>query len=94
MAPKIRHAIAKLQKNRERSSDRKPRLSDRSFVQVVTPLICRDPMIFLKAAAITVCVESNDTKSEGTTTVVLLSPEQSARNSRVLADTMKTKESV
>jgi hypothetical protein len=62
-------------------------------VQAVTPLICRDAASFLKAAATTVCIELKEPK--GTTEnsmVVLLTPEQSARNSRALANVLSSKD--
>ena len=98
MASEIRHSITKLhsEKRRPESTDERPRLSTTEFVQAVTPLICRDPVSFLKAAATTVCIEAkggNGDSTEGSTTVVLLSPEQSARNSRVLSDIPNNKDS-
>ena len=98
MASEIRHTLSKLDGEKSRkqdSSNDRPRVSSRSFVQAVTPLICRDPVSFLKAAATTVCVEPDDAKTkatDGNTMVVLLTPDQSARNSRALADLLSTRD--
>jgi hypothetical protein len=99
MASEIRHSITKLhsEKRRQESSDERPRLSTTEFVRTVTPLICREPVSFLKAAATTVCIEAkggNGDSTEGSTSVVLLSAEQSARNNRVLSDIPNNKDSL
>jgi len=61
METEIRGTVTRLhrQQNRGSSSNsgEKAKISARAFVQAVTPLICRDPVIFLKAAATSVTVE-------------------------------------
>jgi hypothetical protein len=95
MAVEIRYAITKLvgEKSRQGAQDERPKVSRHSFVQAVTPLICRDAASFLKAAATTVCIESKEPKGTAENAlVVLLTPEQSARNSRAIANILSTKD--
>uniref|UniRef100_A0A7S4S0Y2 HECT-type E3 ubiquitin transferase n=1 Tax=Ditylum brightwellii TaxID=49249 RepID=A0A7S4S0Y2_9STRA len=88
METEIRGTVAKLHKKQNRGSTRdndRPRVTSRSFMQSMTPLICRNPLVFLKAAATSVRVDPVTTGSgSGQKRIVLLSAEERAKNIKAL----------
>lgn len=64
METEIRSSIVRLQKQQGRAlsgeSNDRPVVRVRSFVQAVAPLICRDPICFLKAAATSIMVKMSE----------------------------------
>ena len=81
METEIRSTLSKLHRkeNKASSSSDKPMAPLPLFIQSVTPLICRDPIAFIKAAAVTVNIES-ELKSDSTKSVVsLLNVEQRSK---------------
>ena len=95
METEIRTTIARLhrQQNRDNSSrNQPPKVKAGSFIQAVIPLICRDPIVFLKAAATSVCVECNIGDSDNrqiagsSARIVLLSAEERAKNVKLLSE--------
>jgi len=94
METEIRTTVTRLHRQNQNVSSRNsvPRVKGSSFIQAVIPLICRDSIVFLKAAATTVKVEHNLSDVEGRQTqnnsprIILLSPEERAKNARLLID--------
>jgi len=93
MEVEIRGTIARLFKRREKidsNSTSRPKISAKLFVQVMTPLMCRDPIVFLKAAANSVmfdcAVPSTDSKiSDSNTHVTLLTSEERYKHSKAIS---------
>lgn len=96
MESEIRCTVTKLHKEKNRSSSSTSssavKISAKSFVQAMTPLICRDPIIFLKAAATSVSYKKAEEDSSSlrsatsSTQVVLLTADERAKNIKALAD--------
>ena len=86
METEIRSVCAKLHRKQSRqgSSSDEPAAPLNSFLQAVTPLLCRDPWTFLKAVVSTVSFESKTTSS-GQKMVTLLSQDERQRNIRTLS---------
>jgi E3 ubiquitin-protein ligase HUWE1 len=63
-----------------------PTIAVRSFIEAVTPLLCRDPSSFLKATALSVKVEAVASNSSPEVMVSLLSPDERLRNTASLTD--------
>lgn len=93
METEIRSQVTKLwKKNNPRSINGpvQPKASLKSFMKAVTPIICRDPMVFVKAISTSVKIEPPSTGSSSLLSsrdsqVVLLSPEQRIKNSKLLS---------
>ena len=59
----------------------------KTFVQTATPLICRDPVVFLRAAATSIAVKKEKVDNEEEETLVtLLSIEERNRTSKIVQD--------
>mmetsp|Transcript_9044 Transcript_9044/g.11092 ORF Transcript_9044/g.11092 Transcript_9044/m.11092 type:complete len:4662 (-) Transcript_9044:66-14051(-) len=94
MESEIRGTVARLHKTagRKEGDSRVISVTAKAFVGAVTPLICRDPVIFLKAAATSVKVDGGDGSScsSGASTnsvkIVLLTTEERSKNVRALQD--------
>ena len=95
METEIRSTVTKLHgKQKSQSGDReKPRVSRRAFVQAITPLLCRDPVSFLKAVAVTAHFEKAPSGSSSEAKVTLLSQSERTRNMKILSDLLKPKAS-
>lgn len=93
METEIRSQVTKIwRKNNPRSvnSPGQPVASLKSFMKAVTPIICRDPMIFVRAISTSVKIEPPSTGSSSLLSsrdsqVVLLPPEQRIKNSKLLS---------
>ena len=79
MESEIRSTVTKLLKKNRASLSASQTISTRSFVENISQLICRDPIIFLKAAATSIKVIPNGF-------VVLLPADERAKNAKALAD--------
>lgn len=91
METEIRGTITKLFGKKQRESDTEPlSVPHRAFAQAVTPLLCRDPLSFLKAFLLTVKIESR----WGDTMVKLLTLKERTQNQKALADVIKSKKGV
>jgi len=92
METEIRSIVAKLQKKQSRGSDsQRSKIETRAFVQASTLLICRDPVVFLKAAATSIRIESPSSDvSNGQMHIMPLSSEERTKNSRALGDYFRT----
>merc|ERR1711982_238766 len=96
MESEIRGNVTKLHKQQSRSSSSSSsdsaKISAKSFVQAMTPLICRDPVVFLKAAATSVSFKKSDESSTArrsstsTTQILLLTADERAKNIKALTD--------
>jgi hypothetical protein len=81
MVTEIRGTVTKLAKRSARGSETK--VTTRGFIQAVAPLICRDPLVFMKAAAISIRLgPSSD--SNNPQEIILLTPEERATNTKAL----------
>ena len=81
MVTEIRGTVTKLAKRSSRGSD--TQVTTRGFIQAVAPLICRDPLIFMKAAAITIRLEPTS-DSNNPQKIKLLTSEERAKNTKAL----------
>lgn len=92
METEIRSTVTKLHKKQSRSSDSsRPKVNSRSFIQAITPLICRDPIVFMKAAACSVRVEAPPSGSVGRQSkIVLLSSEERSKSLKALSECFKS----
>jgi len=88
METEIRSTVTKLLKKQTRGSDSQSlKIEARLFVQAVTPLICRDPLTFLKAAATSIKIESPTLDAaNGRMQITPLSYEERTKNSKILGD--------
>jgi hypothetical protein len=90
MEAEIRGTVTKLHGKQSKTTTENDTasISRSAFMEAITPLLCRDPVAFLKAGAVSVSVVDGkggrDEQSEAR--VALLSPEQRARNVQVLAE--------
>lgn len=80
MEIEIRSVVTKLLKKQNDASG----VPGKSFVKALSSFICRDPVIFLRAAAISISVKG--ASSNNGVLVVLLPAEERARNSKILSD--------
>ena len=91
METEIRSQVTKLYKKQHRGSStsgQQPTASMKQFMQVITPLVCRAPLIFLKAMACSVKLEPKDNESSSLTNsrdgrVILLTSEERQKNSKL-----------
>ena len=91
METEIRGTITKLFGKKRQESDTEPlSVPHRAFAQAVTPLLCRDPLSFLKAFLLTVKIESRG----GDTMVKLLTLKERTQIQKALADVIKSKKTV
>jgi len=88
MESEIRSTVAKILKKESRGTEQgNQSISSRSFVKSVSHLICRDPAVFLKAAAVsvrTIPCSNNDTS--GQLRIAVFSSEERAKNAKALTD--------
>jgi E3 ubiquitin-protein ligase HUWE1 len=93
MEIEIRATVTKLHGKQASSSSNdkdRPSVPRRAFVQAITPLLCRDPVSFLKAVAVSVLFDKGgDNPSDAK--VTLLSPVERARNMNIVSEVLKTK---
>lgn len=83
MEIEIRSTITKLLKKQSRSDG----VSGKSFVKALSAFICRDPVIFLRAAATSINVKPcSSSESDQDNLVVLLPAEERSRNARIIND--------
>ena len=90
METEIRSTLSKLHRkeNKAATSSDKPSASLPLFIQSVTPLICRDPIAFIKAAAVTVNIEP-ELKPDSTKSVVsLLNVEERSKRLKESTETL------
>ena len=96
MEAEIRCTVTRLHKKQRRGTNAnaggKVKVTASSFVQAIAPLICRDPIVFLKAAAISVTTEisspngDDGNRSRSNSSIVLLSAEERSKHCKALAD--------
>jgi len=92
METEIRGTVIKLHKKQNSGSanntdNERPYASARPFIQAITPLICRDPFIFLKAAASSIKFEKSDSgATNGAARIILLSSEERTKHSKALLE--------
>ena len=92
METEIRSQVSKIwRKNNPRSekSTGQPKAALKSFIKAVAPIICRDPMVFVRAISASVIIEppsqgSSSLLSSRDSQIVLLTPEQRSRYSKLL----------
>jgi hypothetical protein len=96
MEAEIRSTFSRLLKQQGRSTttseaDERPAVKARLFIQAVTPLIFRDPVCFMKAAATSVVVKMSKSNSSGATrngidsnTVVLLTSAERSKSLKAI----------
>ena len=89
METEIRSQVTKLFKKQHRGSDQQPKASLKPFMQAITPLICRSPLISVRALACSVKLQpkgdqSSSLSSSRDARVVLLTGEERARCSKLL----------
>lgn len=58
----------------------------KNLVQAAIPLICRDPVVFLRAAATSITVKKEGVDNEVQALVTLLSTEERTRNTKIVQD--------
>ncbi|CAB9503919.1 Probable E3 ubiquitin-protein ligase hulA [Seminavis robusta] len=87
METEIRATITKLHGKRKESDGDNLSAPHSAFTQAVTPLLCRDPVSFLKAFILTLKIE----EVRGETVVTLLSTEERLQNQRAMSDVIKLK---
>jgi len=91
METEIRSIITKVYKKQHPGSSAiSPKVNLKSFMTACTPLICRDSVVFFKAIVSSVKIESSGSASSSLassrgTQVTLLSNEERAKNSKILA---------
>ena len=93
METEIRSQVTKIwRKNNPRSVNGpgQPKATLKSFMKAVAPIICRDPMVFVRAITTSVKIEppspgSTSLLSSRDSQVVLLPPEQRIKNSKLLS---------
>mmetsp|Transcript_14088 Transcript_14088/g.20124 ORF Transcript_14088/g.20124 Transcript_14088/m.20124 type:complete len:3340 (-) Transcript_14088:211-10230(-) len=96
METEIRSTVAKLhKKSPRRSESSRPQVQLRLLIQSISPLICRDPLAFLKAAATSIRIVTSDAGTVVTNqmNVVLLNAEERSKNSKALLECFKTNHS-
>ena len=92
METEIRSQVTKIwRKNNPRSvsGPGQPKATLKSFMKAVAPIICRDPMVFVRAISTSVKIEpptpgSTSLLSSRDSQVILLPPEQRIKNSKLL----------
>jgi hypothetical protein len=92
METEIRSQVTKLFKKQHRGSPNtaeRPKASMTPFIQAVTPLICRAPLVFVRAFACSVRLEpkgdeNSSLSSSRDARVILLTNEERARHSKLL----------
>jgi len=88
MENEIRSLVSKLWKKQRRGSSsetERPKSNLKQFMQAATPIICRDPLVFMKAFASSVKFETQTTESnDNDSLVVLLSTEERAKNTKLM----------
>ena len=91
METEIRTTLSKLHRKQSRpaSSTEKPTASLSLFIQSVTPLICRDPMAFLKAVAVTVSIDMKSKSESSECLVSLLSIEERFQKVKALGESLE-----
>jgi Domain of Unknown Function (DUF908)/Domain of Unknown Function (DUF913) len=91
METEIRTTLSKLHRKQSRSasSTDKPSASLSLFIQSVTPLICRDPIAFLKAVAVTVNIDMKSKSDLNEGVVSLLSIEQRSQKVKALGESLE-----
>ena len=93
MESEIRSTVTKLHKKQARGVENEtPKVTSRIFVQSVAPLICRDPLVFLKASATSVQIElpTGEERANRQGRVLLLTNEERMKNRKALIDCFKT----
>lgn len=94
METEIRSQVTKLFKKQHRGSvgmtDQQPKATMKPFMQAITPLICRSPLIAVRSIACCVKFEpkgdqSSSLSSSRDARVVLLTPEERAKNAKLLS---------
>ena len=93
METEIRGTVTKLHGKQASSSSNdkdRPSVPRRAFVQAITPLLCRDPVSFLKAVAVSVHFDKGGDNSSDAK-VTLLSPVERTRNLTIVSEALKTK---
>jgi hypothetical protein len=93
METEIRSAVTRLHKQHHRGatgSNDRPKIKAKSFVQAVTPLICRDPLCFLRAAATSVRVEMGDGTGDGGSQIILLTNAERTKNMKAVNEVFDT----
>jgi hypothetical protein len=86
METEIRGSITKLSGKKDSSSkEEKTPVTLSAFIEAVTPLLCRDPLSFLKAMALSVVL---DTKEKSDTTLSLISSSERSRRMKLIAESL------
>ena len=88
MEAEIRSTVARLYKKQQRrgsSSNDDVKINSAPFVQAVAPLICRDPIVFLKAAATSIATEPPVDGSNSGSSIILLSVTERAKTAKALS---------
>lgn len=96
METEIRSQVTKLFKKQHRGSPNtteRPKASMKPFIQAVTPLICRAPLVFVRAIACSVRLEpkgdeSSSLSSSRDARVILLTNEERARHSKLIGSSV------
>lgn len=89
MESKIRSTIVKLQKKKNRGSQPETKdISPRIFVENVVSLICRDPIIFLRAAATSIKLVPDPSDSKKLC-ISLLPADDRAKHTKSLTDNLR-----
>lgn len=92
METEIRSTVTKLHAKQKGplAKTETPSVSIRPFVEAVTPLLCRDPVSFLRATALSVNIESSAAKDSTEAKVSLLSLDERSRNAASLTEIFKS----
>mmetsp|Transcript_3628 Transcript_3628/g.8298 ORF Transcript_3628/g.8298 Transcript_3628/m.8298 type:complete len:4344 (+) Transcript_3628:221-13252(+) len=93
MENEIRSTVTRLYRKKEGTAvvgNETVSISRRSFVQAITPLLCRDPTTFLKAVSVSVRFEQGESGS-GDAKVTLLSTSDRLKNVKKLSELLQPK---
>eukprot|EP00536_Pseudo-nitzschia_multiseries_P010994 jgi/Psemu1/326262/estExt_fgenesh1_pg.C_3550003 len=92
METEIRNAMVKLDATKESNTSNSKdvlSVSRKAFVKAVTPILCRDPVCFVKAMAVSVVFENLSSGSGGQ--VVMLTSTQRSKNLELVSEILKLK---
>eukprot|EP00551_Chaetoceros_affinis_P008535 CAMPEP_0203678172 /NCGR_PEP_ID=MMETSP0090-20130426/31000_1 /ASSEMBLY_ACC=CAM_ASM_001088 /TAXON_ID=426623 /ORGANISM="Chaetoceros affinis, Strain CCMP159" /LENGTH=291 /DNA_ID=CAMNT_0050545309 /DNA_START=342 /DNA_END=1217 /DNA_ORIENTATION=- len=85
MESEIRSTVTKLVKKKSRGPDSNSHtISSRSFIENISPLICRDPIIFLKAAATSIKLSRDPSTNSNGKLLELLPADERAKKYKSL----------
>ena len=90
MESELRSIISKRMKKRNHGSNtNNDSLPSRIFIESVSHLICRDPIVFLKAATTSIKIIPSSNTGD-VQHITLLSPEERAKNTKAIADFIRS----